>query len=67
LMIWTKARNALVFPSFRFILSVWISPEILKPRPFPPRRYGDKFTSPKFHPRIKRNRRFKLLKPKWMK
>ena len=22
LMIWTKARNALVFPSFRFILSV---------------------------------------------
>jgi len=33
----------------------------------PPRRYGHKFTNPKFSPRLKSNRRFKMRKPKWMK
>jgi hypothetical protein len=44
-----------------------ISASFYKAAKVPPRRYGDIFTSPKFPPRIRSNRRFKMRKPKWMK
>jgi len=44
-----------------------ITASFYKAATVPPRRYGDKFTNPKFRPRFKSNRRFKMRKPKWMK
>jgi len=44
-----------------------ITASFYKASKVPPRRYGDKFTNPKFMPRLTSTRRFTMRKPKWLK
>ena len=55
----TERLGVLSIPIHTFRMDITAS--FYKAAKVPPRRYGDKFTNPKFPPRIRSNRRFKSL------